>query len=385
MQFAGRESGCRAVLLWSVPAGSLELRFHFIVGRVFEMKRLRIALTADPELPVPPVYYGGIERIVHMLATGLVQKGHEVVVFANSDSATAGRLVGWPGLSSRSMFGTIRNSAVLWQEIRGSKFDIVHSFSRLAYLAPILPSPIPKLMTYQREISPRTVKWAHFLSGGSLEFTSVGEWMARGVKNIGSWTTIPNGVPLRSYAFREIVGPNAPLIFLGRIEEIKGPHLAIEIAKKSGRPLIIAGNIPPAKAGWFETHIKPHIDGRTIVFVGPVDDVQKNELLGKAAALLMPILWDEPFGIVMVEAMACGTPVLGTRRGAVPEVVVDGRTGFVRETVDELAEALSAIDMLDRRACRARVEMMYSDEIVVQQYLETYMRLIGNSARAGAP
>jgi glycosyltransferase involved in cell wall biosynthesis len=338
---------------------------------------LRIALTADPELPVPPKHYGGIERIIDLLVRGLESRGHAVTVFAHHDSATAGRLVPWPGRNSRAPLDTARNAATLARAVLGGGFDLVHSFSRIAYLTPVLPLAIPKLMTYQRDISLRTVRLGHELSRGTLSFSGISRWMIRDVAGVGRWSVIPNGVSTGTYDFRPNVSGNAPLVFLGRLEEIKGPHLAIEIARRAGTPLILAGNVPDAHRAWFEAMVAPHIDNRQIHYVGPVDDAQKNILLGQARALLMPILWEEPFGIVMVEAMACGTPVLGLNRGAVPEVVEDGVTGFVRDDFASLAEMVGQIGTLDRAACWARVETHYSECVVVEAYIALYRALVG--------
>lgn len=343
---------------------------------------MRIVLTADPELSVPPKHYGGIERIVDMLARGLVARGHDVTLFAHPESSSAGRLVPWPGASSLSVTDTMRNAATLARWVTRNRVDIVHSFSRIAYLTPILPMKLPKLMTYQRAISPRTVRLGHALSRGTLAFTAISDWMMQPVKHIGHWTMIPNGVPIDTYTFRPTVAPDAPLVFLGRIEEIKGPHLAIEIARRAGRRLIIAGNIPDEKRGWVETHVLPHVDGDRARYIGPVDDKQKNALLGVAAAFLMPILWEEPFGIVMAEALACGTPVLGLSRGAVPEVVEHGVTGFVEHDIDGLVAAVDRLPSLDRSACRKRVEALYSDEVVVMEYESHYRELILQQQKA---
>lgn len=337
---------------------------------------LHIALTADPEIPVPPRYYGGIERVVDMLAKGLVGRGHKVTLFAHSDSLSAGTLVPWPGGASHSRLDTLRNAACLYHHVSASAFDVLHSFSRLAYMLPLLPTKLPKIMSYQRAISPRTTQLAQRLSRGTLDFTAISHWMIEPVKQIGRWHMIPNGVPMDTYTFRSEVAADAPLIFLGRIEEIKGPHLAIEIAKRTGRQLVIAGNIPPEKKAWVDAHVMPHVDRQQISFVGPVDDAQKNDLLGRAAAFLMPILWEEPFGIVMVEALASGTPVLGLSRGAVPEVVQDGVTGFVRDDVDGLIEAVGKTNQIDRRRCRAHAEKFYSDTAIVDAYEALYRKIV---------
>ena len=341
---------------------------------------LRIALTADPELPVPPLLYGGIERIVDLLARELVARGHDVTLFANADSNSAGSLVPWPGKESHSPTDSLRNAATLARQVFGGGFDLVHSFSRMAYLTPMLPLAVPKIMTYQRAISPRSISLGQRLSRGTLQFTAISEWMMRDVRGIGQWSMVPNGVPLETYTFRREIAPDAPFVFLGRIEEIKGPHLAIELARRCGRKLIIAGNIPEEKRSWVEAQVMPHVDGEQVRYVGPVNDAQKNALLGQAAALLMPILWDEPFGLVMAEALACGTPVLGLRRGAVPEVVDDGVTGFVRDTLDELVAAAAALATLDRAACRRAVEERYSETAVVDGYEAVYRRATRSKA-----
>ncbi len=333
---------------------------------------LRIALTADPELPVPPGQYGGIERIVDMLARTLARRGHDVTLFAHRSSTCPVRHVAWPGHQNQSFGDTLRNAATLARRVVAGRFDVVHSFSRVAYLMPILPWPVPKLMSYQREISSRTTATAVRLARGTLEFSAISRQMIDARALSGCWHLVPNGVPLDVYQFRNHVAPDAPLVFLGRIEEIKGPHLAIEIARRMGRRLIIAGNIPAAHRAWYEAHVAPHIDGTGVRYVGPVDDAQKNVLLGEAAALLMPILWEEPFGIVMAEAMACGTPVLGLRRGAVAEVIEHGVTGFVADSIDELVAAAANLGALRRADSRARVEHLYSDEAVTDGYMRVY-------------
>ena len=343
--------------------------------------KLRIALTADPELPVPPLLYGGIERVVDMLARELVARGHEVTLFAHPESASAGRLVPWPGASSLSRVDTLRNMATLSREVLSGRFDLIHSFSRVAYLTPLLPLPIPKLMTYQREISPRTVRWGHRLSRGTLWFGAISQWMMQHVADCGTWRVVFNGVPLSTYGYNPDPGPDAPLVFLGRVEEIKGPHLAIAIARRTGRRLIIAGNVPAEHRGWFEREVLPQVDDQQIRYIGPVDDAQKNQLLQSAAAFLMPILWEEPFGIVMAEAMACGTPVLGLARGAVPEVVEHGVTGFVEPDVDGLVAAVGHIDTLDRAACRERVERLFSATAVGEGYLAVYAEMLAARGR----
>jgi len=336
---------------------------------------MHIALTADPELPVPPRLYGGIERVIAMLAAELTNRGHQVTLFAHPGSTAAGTLVPWPGGSSRSRADTARNALTLWREVQRRQVDVLHSFSRIAYLFPLLPLPIPKLMSYQRPITRLTVQMGHAMSRGTLQFSAISQWMMKPVADIGHWHLVPNGVPLENFPFEAHPGPDAPLMFLGRVEAIKGPHLAIEVAKSTNLPLVIAGNVPSDHHGWFDTHIAPHLNDQ-IRYVGPVDDERKAELLGNARALLMPILWDEPFGIVMAEALACGTPVLGLRRGSVPEVVEHGVSGFVVESLEQMVAAIPQLSTLHRRACRARAEVCYSETAVANEYLNVYRQLL---------
>jgi glycosyltransferase involved in cell wall biosynthesis len=333
-------------------------------------------LTADPELPVPPPYYGGIERIVDVLARGLEERGHEVVLFAHPESSSAGRLVPWRGRSSTSVTDTAFNAAILARYVLAGRFDLIHSFSRIAYMAPLLPLSIPKLMTYQRQISARSVSMARALSFNTLTFSAVSQSMVQGLSAVSDWRIVPNGVAVDAYDFVASPGNDAPLVFLGRIEAIKGPHIAVDVAMRTGVSLVIAGNIAPEHRAWFDATVAPHIDGRQIKYIGAVNDAQKNELLGHARALLMPIRWEEPFGIVMAEALACGTPVIGFARGAVPEVVDDGVTGFVVNDVDDMVAAVGRIDRLDRYACRMRAERSFSSTALVEAYLAVYRELV---------
>jgi glycosyltransferase involved in cell wall biosynthesis len=338
---------------------------------------MKIAISADPEIPVPPITYGGIERIVSMLVDGLRNRGHDVVLFSHPDSTAPCQRVAWRGRNSRSWVDTAANTATLWQEYRGQHFDVVHSFSRIAYMLPLLPVRVPKIMSYQRAISRRSVGLARCLARNTLQFTAISQHMVASVRDMADWSIIFNGVPLNRFAFSG--GTDAdrgPLLFLGRVESIKGAHLAIEVAQGAGRPLIIAGNIPGGHEEYFESKIRPHLNSRGITYVGPVDDEEKNRLCGSAAALLMPILWDEPFGIVMAEALACGTPVIGLRRGSVPEIVRHGTTGFICDSVDEMVEAVGSLSAIDRHDCRLDAEARFSDRVIVDAYERLYESLV---------
>jgi glycosyltransferase involved in cell wall biosynthesis len=221
------------------------------------------------------------------------------------------------------------------------------------------------------------------LAGQSLRFTgcssSVYQQRPAG-SGFGAWQTIFNGVDVQRYTARYAVPSDAPLMFLGRLEPVKGAHHAIDIARRSGRRLVIAGNtVSDAPGSYFADAVAPHVDGRQIVYVGPVDDVRKNELLGAAAALLMPIDWDEPFGIVMTEAFACGTPVIAFNRGSVPEVVRDGVNGFTSRTVAEAAAAVERLGEIDRTIVRADCEARFGADAIVDQYVNLYQTLLNRA------
>lgn len=340
---------------------------------------MRIAVTVDPEIPVPPIRYGGIERIVDMLVRGLVARGHSVTLFAHQESDVPCTLKAYPGRRSQHPLDTARNTAFVSTAIARGGFDIVHSHARLAYLLPLMPFSVPKVMSYGRKVSRRSVRWGNRLSRGSLAFTGVSRHIVDEAGGGPNWHVVYNGVPVDSYVLREQVSADAPLVFLGRMEPIKGPHLAIEVARLAGRPLILAGNVPDQGAEYFQHEIQPHIDGCSVQYVGPVDDAAKDQILGQACALLMPVLWDEPFGMVMAEALACGTPVIGLRRGAVPEVVQDGITGFVCDSVETMVEAVGRITEIDRRTCRSVMEQRFSDRVMVDAFESLYHERVGQA------
>ncbi|MGB3544199.1 glycosyltransferase family 4 protein [Rubrivirga sp.] len=329
-------------------------------------------------IPVPPTLYGGIERIIDMLARGLEGRGHRVTLFAHRDSQTAGELVPYAGERPGHPVDLARNTISIARLV-ATRPDVVHSFGRLATLLPLLPTSIPKVMSYQREPTLSQVRRAVQLSRqDTMAFTGCAEHIAAKMRPVAPSYAVFNGVPLDTYTFQAHVEDDAPLAFLGRIERIKGTHTAIEVAEQSGRRLVIAGNV--SDEAYFEAEVRPRLSDR-IEYVGPVDDVQKNELLGRSLAFLMPIEWEEPFGIVMAEALACGTPIVGTPRGSVLEVVLEGETGFVRETVGEMAQAVGRVSTLDRAACRADCEARFSDRAIVDAYEALYHERIA-AARA---
>lgn len=355
---------------------------------------MRIAITADPYLPVPPVLYGGIERIIDFLVRGLIRRGHDVTLIAHPESRTSARLIAYgrpPHVGWRCRVGELTQvGRALWRE-RGS-FDVVHSFGRLAALLPILPlRHLPKIQSYQRDAVPWSgVAHAVRLAGRSVAFTGCSSSVFRqrpdGLRTV-PWHTIFNGVDVSRYTARESVAHDAPLVFLGRLEPIKGAHHAIEIARRAGRRLVIAGNkLSDVPGSYFADSIEPAVDGRCVTYVGAVNDLQKNRLLGDAAAMLMPIEWEEPFGIVMAEAFACGTPVIAFNRGSVPEIVRDGVNGFACRNVAEAVAAVGRLPEIDRGRVRADCDARFRDDVIVEQYVDLYRGLLDQlrSARASA-
>jgi glycosyltransferase involved in cell wall biosynthesis len=344
---------------------------------------MRILITADPYLPVPPSFYGGTERVIDILVRGLVSRGHEVTLFAHPGSRTDATLVPY---GAPPHFGPVARLRELWQVgstlwIRRHEYDVIHSFGRLAALAPVLPMRrIPKLQSYQRPIPWRGVRRAASLAGDSVRFTACSSSLhcdgSPQSQKAGRWKTIFNPIELSSYRCNLHVSPDAPLVFLGRIEPIKGAHQAIAVARAAGRRLVIAGNKVPSAQAYFEREIAPHVDGDSVSYIGPVNDRHKDVLLGGAAALLMLVEWDEPFGIVMPEAMACGTPVIGFARGALPEVIRHGLNGYLCRTRAEAIAAIGQLPRIDRGAVRRDCEVRFGDHVVVNAYEALYREML---------
>ncbi len=337
---------------------------------------MRILLTADPMIPVPPQGYGGIERVIDALVRHYRSDGHEVALVAHPDSRSPAQTrYAWPGLRVDSALDGWRNALALTRAARQFRADVVHSFSRLAYLLPLLPCSRRKVMSYQRHTGGRQLAWAARLGGRSLRFTGCSEFICRmGRAGGGTWTAIPNFVEPEKFTFVPEVPADAPLVFLSRIESIKGPDVAIAIARAAGRRLILAGN--RAEAGperlFWDREVAPHLGRNGVEWIGEVGDSQKDRVLGTAAALVLPIRWDEPFGIVLPEALATGTPVIACPRGAVPEIIEDGVTGFFISSVEQGVDAVRRLPALSRTACRRSAETRFSRAVCAGRYLDLY-------------
>jgi glycosyltransferase involved in cell wall biosynthesis len=340
---------------------------------------LRILITVDPEIPVPPQTYGGIERIADTLLKALRLRGHEVGLIAHPNSTCqADAFYPWPGLRSQKYADALRNMRALRTASTAFQPDVLHSFSRILYMLSLVRCNLPKIMSFQREPTPRTVFLGAALFNGSLTFTGNSEYICRqGRRAGGAWLPIHNFVDTDFYQFQPSVADNAPLVFLSRVERIKGAHSAIAVARRTGRRLIIAGNHAGSGAefDYWTREIAPQLCGE-IEYVGPVDDVQKNMLLGQAAAMIVPIEWDEPFGIVFVEALACGTPVISCPRGALPEIVRPAVDGFLVNTLEEGCVAVGNLDKINRATCRKRAEECFSAPVIAAQYERLYQQRV---------
>ena len=332
----------------------------------------------DPGILVPPKGYGGHERLVAMFAKEYNALGHDVHLLVTAGSCIPGCTIHAIGKEGFPPGKKIMRKALFtaWSFLRTQRneFDLIHNFGRLAYLLPVLHQSVKKIMTYGREISSRNIRVINIAGGKNLVFTACSNSLLSRVQAKGNWKTVYNAIDFNSYTLVKEVAENAPLIFLGRIEKVKGCHLAIDIARATGNKLIIAGNISPLQdeQEYFKKYIAPHIDGDRVIHVGSVNDVQKNEWLGKAKALIFPIEWNEPFGIVMIEAMACGTPVIAFNIGSVTEVIDEGLTGLKVKDFNEMAAAVNKINEIDRQKCREVAARRFNVSVIAQQYLHTF-------------
>ena len=339
---------------------------------------MKILIVMDPGILIPVAGYGGHERLVEMFAKEYTRLGNDVHLLVTNGShvpnCTVHSLgkVGFPPTKKDANKAIFTAWKFLWKNRK--EYDLIHNFGRLIYLLPVWNSKVKKIMTYGREITGSNINKLLRLPHKNIAFTGCSNNLISRSGAKGNWHTVYNAINFSAYNLVENIATNAPLIFLGRIEKIKGCHTAIAIAKETGNSLIIAGNISTLdeEKKYFEEQIKPNIDGIQIKYVGQVNDAQKNEWLGKSKALLMPIEWNEPFGIVMIEAMACGTPVIAFNRGSVNEVVDENVTGKKVNNTIEMIDAVNKIDFLNRANCRKIAEERFDVKVIAQQYLATF-------------
>jgi glycosyltransferase involved in cell wall biosynthesis len=340
---------------------------------------MRIAQVAPLFESVPPKYYGGTERVVSYLTEELVRLGHEVTLFASGDSVTAARLVATTYRSLRldekcidQLAHQVRQLERVFQEVEDDRYDLVHfhvdylhfPLSRRARIRRVttlhgrldIPDLIPLYKEYRDEpvIS---------ISDSQREPLAWANWVG----------TVHHGLPPDLLGFRE--KPGDYLAFIGRFSPEKGPERAIEIARQAAVPLKLAAKVEKSDQEYFDAIVKPLLQPPLIEWIGEIGEKDKADFLGGARGLLFPIDWPEPFGLVMIEAMACGTPIVAFPRGAVSEVMEEGVTGFVVDGVDAAVEAVGKLEGFDRRGCRRAFEERFTAERMTRDYLEIYERL----------
>ena len=342
-------------------------------------KPLKIGMIAPLSERVPPRMYGGTERVVSWLTEKLVEDGHDVTLFASGDSITSAHLV--PGAErSLRLDKNLRNPMVLHILMLSQifdrlqdKFDIIHCHIDYLSFPYIRACKTPVVITMHGRLDyPEYMQILHYFQ--DLNYVSISNAQRRPVPKINWLDTIHHGMPKNILQY--IAEPEDYFLFLGRITEEKRPDIAIELAKKCEVKLKIAAKVDKVDVDYFEHKIKPLLDHPLIDFVGEVNDRQKQNLLGKAKALLNTIDWPEPFGLVMIESLACGTPVITKRCGSVSELIDHGHTGYICNSEEEFIEAISNVDDINRKNCRDIFEQRFTNEQMTQNYVSVYRQLL---------
>lgn len=340
---------------------------------------MRIAQVSPLWERVPPPAYGGIELIVGLLSDELVRRGHEVTLFASGDSVSLARLESVhpralrldPGVKECGIYEMLQLSQVY---DRASEFDVIHSHMGCAALPYSRLVKTPTIHTLHGVFTPDNRKLYSYAKEQS--YVSISNTQRDPNLGLNCVATVYNGIDVASHKFFPQPDEPAYLAFLGRMSPEKGPHHAIAVAKAVGLPLKMAGKVDVVDVEYFENEIKPHIDGKQIQFLGEANHEQKNDLMGRALATLFTITWREPFGLVMAESMAAGTPVVAMRLGAANEVIRDGETGFLCDDVEDCIEAVRRIETIDRQACRDHVQRNFSVQRMVDGYEAVYRQAI---------
>jgi glycosyltransferase involved in cell wall biosynthesis len=341
---------------------------------------MRIAQVAPLYEAVPPKLYGGTERVVALLTEELVRRGHEVTLFASGDSVTSARLAAVTeralrlDAASRDLLAadTIRELDLVFGNARD--FDVIHC--HVDYLAfpfsGLVATPTLHTVHGRLDLPHLTPIYRQFKH---VPLVSISEAQRAPLADVGvTWIgTVHHGLAPDRFTFSAT--PGDYLAFLGRLSPEKQPDLAIEVAKQTGLPLRIAAKVDAADRDYYERVVAPLLDHPLIEFVGEIGDADKSAFLGGARALLFPIDWPEPFGLVMLEAMACGTPVIARPRGSVPEIVRPGVSGFIGESTAELVAAVSRVDTIDRAECRRDFERRFGVTRMVDDYEALYRRV----------
>lgn len=346
---------------------------------------MKIAQLAPLWETVPPKKYGGTELVVYILCEELVKRGHDVTLFASGDSKTPAKLeaiiekpMREANIINISCYENVAMAKVIEMK---DEFDIVHNH--------LGPSFIPFAETHNIPVV-NTVHGA-FICKDDIDFcmkycdtpfVSISDSQRAGAPDLDYISTVYNGIQVEKYTFQEKHDVNNPYIaFLGRLSEEKGVHLAIKLAKETGHKLIIAGKIDKNDRAYYESQVEHLIDNKQIVYIGELGHNDKVDLLKNAFMTVHPVTWPEPFGLVLAESMACGTPVLALSQGSIPEVIKNQVTGFIENDIDSLIKRVKEVKNIDRKACRKHVEDNFSAERMVDGYLSVYQEIINRKAK----
>ncbi len=339
---------------------------------------MRIAQVAPLYESVPPQLYGGTERVVYQLTEELVRQGHEVTLFAAGDSRTSAELVAMCPRALRLDPGCVDHLAhhlVMFDTVaeRAEEFDIIHYHVDYLHFPVSRRSTVPHVTTLhgRLDLPELPFVYEHF---SEMPVVSISEAQRKPLPMANWVATIHHGLPCSQFQFH--AKPGDYFAFLGRISPEKRVDRAIEIAKRVGIPLRVAAKVDKADAEYFKQQIEPLFDDPLVEFLGEIGERDKSEFLGNARALLFPIDWPEPFGLVMIEAMATGTPVVAFRGGSVDEVIDDGVTGFIVDDLDRAVAAAERITELDRARCRATFERRFSSSTMGNRYAALYQKMI---------
>ena len=341
---------------------------------------MKIAQIAPLYEAVPPKLYGGTERVVAHLCDALAGLGHEVTLFASAEARTEAKLVVVRDQAIRldpaELKSDLASHLVMLHEVRRrcSDFDVLHFHVDLIHF-PLFEQHAAKTLTTLHGRLDLKDLWPAYQRWPDFGLVSISNDQRRPLPQANWVATVPHGVPRSGYQFRASPSGGGYLAFLGRISPEKRPDVAIEVARRAGIPLKIAAKVDAADRTYFETVIRPLLDAPGVEFLGEINDVQKCEFLGNACALLFPIQWPEPFGLVMIEAMACGTPVIAWDCGSVQEVVDHGVSGYIVRSSGEALAALERIPDLDRQQVRATFERRFTASTMARAYVEVYRQL----------
>jgi glycosyltransferase involved in cell wall biosynthesis len=339
---------------------------------------MRIAQVAPLFESVPPKRYGGTERVVSYLTEELVRQGHDVTLFASGDSVTAARLIAACRRSLRldkDCVDQLAHQVVLLEKVfrQAGEFDVIHFHVDYTHFPLSRRSPMPHVTTLHGRLDiPDLIPL--YLEFPEMPLVSISNAQREPLPWVNWLATVYHGLPEGLYRFRKERGTY--FAFLGRICPEKRVDRAIEIAKQARMPLKIAAKVDLVDRDYFETAIRPLLRDPLVEYVGEIGEQEKGEFLGNAYALLFPIDWPEPFGLVMIEAMACGTPVIAYREGSVSEVVDEGRTGFIVDTLEEAIQAAERIPELRRADCREVFERRFTVTRMARDYLRVYQSLL---------